>query len=202
MISDETFAILRLIRTRGVGEKTALALMNHYQSAENVLKYHKKIDFISQGDVDKEIKEHLARGIKIITFKDPCYPKQLKEIPNFPFVLSVFGNTDTLNQPCISVVGSRNASYHALSFAKQLAFDIVQNKCVIVSGMARGIDSAAHLGALPAATIAVLAGGVDRIYPQKIKSFIMILPIKAPSFQKCRLELFPVAPFFQNETEL
>ena len=98
-------------------------------------------------------------------FGDPDYPKALSVADPAPPVLWGKGIVGLLDRPALSIVGARNASAAGLRFARGLAHDIGQNGFVVVSGLARGIDGAAHQGALETGTIAVLAGGIDDIYP-------------------------------------
>ncbi len=106
------------------------------------------------------------KGFSIITLADPVYPTLLREIPDPPPFLYVCGNLENIH-PCIAVVGSRHATDYGLTAARRLGSDLAAGGITIVSGMARGIDTAAHLGALDAngRTIAVLGSGLNRIYP-------------------------------------
>jgi len=105
---------------------------------------------------------------KIITFDSIYYPALLKEIKSPPLVLFVKGNFEILNQPQIAIVGSRNASFQGLSNAKKFAINLSRSGLVLTSGLALGIDSACHQGALKEAgkTIAVLGSGLGHIYPK------------------------------------
>ncbi len=114
----------------------------------------------------QEIKNVEKSGFSIITINDAQYPVLLKEIPDPPPFLVCFGSMDNIS-PCIAVVGSRLATDYGLQTASRLSKELASKGFQVVSGMARGIDSAAHLGALEAGgrTVAVLGSGLNRIYP-------------------------------------
>ena len=120
-------------------------------------------------DVYKLYKEVISSGCWILTQEDRDYPELLKEIYDPPLVLYGKGNVKLLNTLAIGVVGTRNPSYYGTQMAKRLSADLVANNITIVSGMALGIDSSAHWGALnqQGATIAVLGCGVNYIYPKE-----------------------------------
>lgn len=108
------------------------------------------------------------RGITPIAWSDPAYPPALAAIVDPPFVLWARGDRSALDLPAVAIVGSRGGSAYALAVAERLAADLSSHGLVVVSGLARGVDSAAHRGALGGgATIAVLGSGVDVIYPRE-----------------------------------
>jgi DNA processing protein len=122
---------------------------------------------------EREAAAQLARathhGVEPLPFLDARYPATLGAIPDPPPVLWVKGNVDALHRPAIALVGSRAATPQALALAKRLAMDLADRGIVIVSGLARGVDSAAHAGALSASgtTVGVLGCGLDRVYPSE-----------------------------------
>jgi len=107
--------------------------------------------------------------MEIITFKDERYPKHLKQIYDYPKVLFVEGNTEILKEEGFAIIGCRNSSKYGEKTAMKLAYDLSLNNKIIISGLARGIDTAAHIGCLQARgkTIAVLGSGLDNIYPKE-----------------------------------
>jgi len=109
------------------------------------------------------------KGINIITYYDPDYPLHLKEIAQAPWVIYTIGDTDLLEQPALAIVGTRNPTNYGKIVASRLAKELADSTFVVVSGLARGIDSIAHSGALSAngPTIAVLGSGIDIIYPKE-----------------------------------
>ncbi len=109
-------------------------------------------------------------GARYLFLDEHDYPQLLTHIDNAPPVLTVKGNLDLFARPGIAMVGARNASAGASRFARQLAFELGQSHFAIISGLARGIDTAAHAGSLDSGTIAVIAGGIDIVYPPENRS--------------------------------
>jgi DNA processing protein len=108
-------------------------------------------------------------GVRIVTLDDAAYPSRLKQIYDPPLVLYVRGNIEVLSQPGIAVVGTRHPTPYGSGMAERLSMDLAARGLVILSGMARGVDSAAHRGALTAKgrTVAVFGTGVDVPYPKE-----------------------------------
>jgi DNA processing protein len=107
-------------------------------------------------------------GLGVLPWNDPCFPSALLAISDAPPVLWYRGTLDAFRRPAVAIVGSRSASAVALAMAEQLGAGIASRGIVVVSGLARGVDSAAHRGALRSGyTIAVLGSGVDRVYPRE-----------------------------------
>jgi DNA processing protein len=117
------------------------------------------------GDAEAELATARSRGIEFIAQGEPDYPPRLQMIDDCPPLLAVRGERAILARPLVAIVGSRNASAAGAKFAERLAHDLGDAGFAIVSGLARGIDAAAHRASLTSGTIAVLAGGHDRIYP-------------------------------------
>lgn len=119
------------------------------------------------------MKKHLEfmekNNIDIISIQDKAYPELLKKIYDPPICLYIRGNKDILNNESISIVGCREASSYGISVANSFAYNLSKQNINIISGLARGIDSAAHLGAVRAnkKTVAVLGNGLDIIYPKE-----------------------------------
>ena len=130
----------------------------------------RQIKICSAETIEKEYKE-LARngGTFICSFED-IYPDCLKAIDDAPPVLSCLGNRDILNKNCFGIVGARNASINGRQFTQKIARELGEADVIIASGLARGIDTAAHQGSLRSGTIAVVAGGVDIVYPRENNS--------------------------------
>jgi len=119
---------------------------------------------------ENDLKRCEREGISIITFNDSQYPKLLKEIADPPLLLMVKGDPEILSGPCISIVGARKATPHGKDIAFEIARDLAGHGIVVVSGMAYGIDAAAHAGAIETGrTIAVWGSGIDRCYPLPFK---------------------------------
>jgi DNA processing protein len=117
------------------------------------------------GDAEREIAKVEKLGAKWLTLRQGLYPPLLSELEDAPPLLIAKGNLNLLDRQAVSIVGARNASAAACRFARGLAHDLGQQQLVVVSGLARGIDSAAHDGAVESGTIGVIAGGIDIFYP-------------------------------------
>ncbi len=175
-ISDaERRAWLRLIRTPHVGVVTFWELLNHFGSASAALdalpefaKYGSRVSPRSIPKlpvIEAELARAAAAGITLLAAREPGYPPLLAQIEAPPPLLYAKGDTGIWDRPAVAVVGSRNASGAGLKFAGLISADLGQRGYLIVSGLARGIDGAAHRAALPFGTCAVLPGGLDAIYP-------------------------------------
>jgi DNA processing protein len=152
-----------------------------YGSAENTLKKLPKIlnlkdtkkvtDICSDEKIEEEIAHMKSLGARFVFFEDELYPPLLRTIPDPPPVLSFLGNKERVlsfyQKNMISVVGARNASIYSSKFCNTLCRNLGTNNVVIVSGLARGIDASAHAGSLQTGTIAVMANGINIVYPQE-----------------------------------
>ncbi len=127
--------------------------------------------FSQQGlkEAESEIEGTVKAGCELVAYDSYDYPPLLKQIPDAPLVLYLRGDVKLLSQYAVSMVGSRRSSAYGSSVAHRLAHDLAQRQLVIVSGLARGIDSASHRGALEAKgkTLAVLGSGIDVVYPRE-----------------------------------
>jgi DNA processing protein len=166
---------LRLIRTDNIGPRTFRDLVNHYGSARAALAALPALArrggasaparIYSREDAEAEFSAARARGISFVALGEPDYPPRLQMIDDAPPLLAVRGKLTVLTRPLVAIVGSRNASAAGVKFAERLARELGHAGYGIVSGLARGIDAAAHRASLSTGTIAVLAGGHDRVYP-------------------------------------
>lgn len=166
---------LRLIRSENVGPITFFRLLERYGTPRNALEALPEL--ARRGGRTKPIKvcpattaerEMLAAekiGAHLLCIVDPLYPTLLSAIDDPPPCLYVIGNKTVLKNACIAIVGARNASIGARQLAWRLATDLGKAGLTVVSGLARGIDTAAHEGSLQTGTIAVMAGGPDVVYP-------------------------------------
>jgi DNA processing protein len=123
-------------------------------------------------EAEKEVEAAAKHDCILVPFTSDQYPPLLRQIADPPLVLYVRGDTNALSQPAVAIVGTRRPSAYGLQVARRLAHDLADRGLVIVSGMARGIDSSAHHGALEAKgkTVAVQGRGMDGIYPAENKS--------------------------------
>ena len=166
---------LRLIRSDNVGPVTFRDLINHFGTAESALDALPELSrrgagartfrvaTTAEAERELEIAHHL--GATFVGIGEPNYPFALRQIDGAPPLLAVKGNINAALRPSLGVVGSRNASASGAKFAAMIARDAGRAGYVITSGLARGIDTAAHRASLESGTIAVLAGGIDRPYP-------------------------------------
>jgi DNA processing protein len=165
---------LRLIRSERVGPRTFRALVNQFGGARAALEAlpdlarragRLTIKVASRAEAEREF-ENLARlGARLVAQGESDYPRPLLAVDTSPPLIALRGSAEALNRPTVAIVGSRNASAAGGAFAERLAAELGQESYVIVSGLARGIDSRAHRAALASGTVAVLAGGHDRVYP-------------------------------------
>jgi DNA processing protein len=169
-------ACLRLARTEQVGPRQWHRLMALYKTPEaalEALREHpagrggKTLTPAPEAEALREVEATLAIGGRFLTLLDAGYPAPLRHVPDAPVVLSVLGDTACLHKASIGIVGARNASAAGLRLAESLSTELVEAGLVVVSGLARGIDTAAHRGALHrrGLTIAAIAGGLNRPYP-------------------------------------
>lgn len=165
---------LRLIRTPGIGPVTYRQLLLRFGSAEAALAAIPDLArrgggrapaLFSIGSAQREITAVEKAGARYLLLGQGLYPRSLAELENAPPLLTAKGDFALLESPLVAIVGARNASAAACRFSRGLAHDLGQQGVVVVSGLARGIDSAAHDGSLESGTVAVIAGGVDIFYP-------------------------------------
>lgn len=166
MTSNNKLQWLRVARTENIGPVTFLKLTKKYTDPSEAISYllqqNSKIPTLES--VFEEVDRLQALGGSLISCMDTHYPAFLSECPDKPAFLYCIGNLSLLKKNMIAIVGSRNSSIYGNRIATDLAERLVENDYVIVSGMASGIDTCAHKGA-QSSTIAVLAGGIDVIYP-------------------------------------
>ena len=171
---DERVSWLRLLRSRRVGPSTFHRLLAEHGSAAAALDALPAVaraagvaDYrpCQPGVAEAELRAGEAAGARLLTCADPAYPAALRDLPDAPPVLWIMGDPAILARPAIALVGARNASSLGLRMAKSLAADLSAQGFAVVSGLARGIDTAAHRASLDHGTVAVMAGGVDVIYP-------------------------------------
>lgn len=161
---------LRIIRTPKIGPTTFWKLMDRFGAAEEVIKFLIKKPGSQKPSSVKAIEKELGAleklGAQLVHFGHPCYPPLLKQLVDAPPLLSLLGRVELLKKKSIAIVGARNASANALLMAQSFAEELGKSGFLITSGMAMGIDAAAHQGALKSGTAALLGGGIDVIYPR------------------------------------
>ncbi|HAX90611.1 MAG TPA: DNA-protecting protein DprA [Rhodospirillaceae bacterium] len=168
---------LRLIRTENVGPVTFRQLITRYGTARQALEAlptlakkggrNRDLSPPSPRDIENEITFVEKEGGRILCSCEPDYPEMLAAIEDAPPALTVFGDPALLHKKQLAVVGARNASINGRKMAEKLTRDLAEQGYVITSGLARGIDTTAHNNALSTGTVAVLAGGIDMVYPEE-----------------------------------
>ena len=158
----ERRARLRLARSARIGPVTFHEALAHFGSARAACA---RLDTTTEAAIAREEEALAKAGGRFLVFGDPTYPPALAALPEAPPVLSAIGDLGLLGRPILAVVGAREASMAACRLAGELARALGAAGFVVASGLARGIDAAAHQAALPTGTVAVLAGGIDQIYP-------------------------------------
>lgn len=178
---------LRLIRSQNVGPRTFRALINHYGGARAALEALPVLarrgggnvspQVFSRDQAEREIAAAHKLGVVFVAIGEPEYPRRLQMIDDAPPLIALRGHRATLAMPAVAIVGSRNASAAGLKLTQRIVHGLSEAGFATVSGLARGIDAAAHRASLETGTIAVLAGGQDRIYPPEHKELLEdILP--------------------------
>jgi DNA processing protein len=164
----ELIAWTRLARTPRIGPLTFHRLIARFRTAAAALEALPRVSNLSAPPEDKahaEIEGVEALGGRLIACCEPDYPPLLAQLDAPPPLIALRGDAKWLKAPTIAIVGSREGSGSALLFAERLAADLGAAGYAIVSGLARGVDAAAHRGALATGTVGVLAGGLDHPYP-------------------------------------
>ena len=173
-MSDDLIDRLRLVRTPGIGPVTYRQLVARFGGPAAALAAvpdlarrggGKAPTLCSRENAEREAARVEKLGAKYLVIGQGLYPRLLAELEDSPPLLVAKGDLNLLDRQAVAIVGARNASAAACRFARGLAHDLGQHDLVVVSGLARGIDSAAHDGALETGTVGVIAGGIDNFYP-------------------------------------
>jgi DNA processing protein len=175
MDREEQIACLRLIRTPNIGPMTFSLLLQRYGSAAEAFRAvpdlarrsGRTLKPATRAIAEAELAANKSAGARLLFKGGHDYPAHLGQFDDAPPVLSAKGAVHLLGRPGVAIVGARNASINAQRLAQSLAEDLGSEGYVVISGLARGIDAAAHNGALAGGTIAVIAGGIDVVYPSE-----------------------------------
>jgi len=175
LADEERLAWLRLIRSENIGPIIFRELIEAYDSAAQALAalpelsrkggLRRAIRLCSPADAEAEISAAAAVGARFVASCEPDYPALLRHVDGAPPLICLKGRADLLARECVAIVGSRNASANGKRLARLFASELASAGFTIVSGLARGIDTAAHEAALERGTVAVLGNGVDIVYP-------------------------------------
>lgn len=198
---------LRLSRTRNVGPATFADLLAQFGSAGAAIAAlpelarrgggRNSFKIVSKGEAEDEIAAGERYGASYIAVCEPEYPAHLAVVEAPPPILCVKGALHLLTRPALAIVGARNASAAGIRIARDLATELGNHQFVIASGMARGIDTAAHLGSLASGTCAILAGGIDVVYPPQNQALHQsigeqgVLISEMPPGTQTQAQLFP-----------
>jgi len=164
---------LRLIRSESIGPRSFRSLTNRFGGAAAALEAlpdlarqaGRSIRICRADDAEREFEGLSRLGGRFIALGEAEYPVPLQAIDSAPPLLAMLGHAEAMRRPGVALVGSRNASAAGMKFTARLARDLGEADFTVVSGLARGIDTAAHEASLETGTVAVLAGGLDEIYP-------------------------------------
>jgi DNA processing protein len=178
---------LRLIRSQNVGPRTFRALINHFGGARAAIEALPALarrggsggapQIYTRAQAEREFGAAEKLGAAFLAIGEPDYPHRLQTLDDAPPLLAVRGNLEVFALPAVAIVGSRNASAAGLKITQRLVHALGEAGFAIVSGLARGIDAAAHRASLESGTVAVLAGGLDRLYPPEHAELVdAILP--------------------------
>jgi DNA processing protein len=203
---------LRLIRSDNIGPRTFRSLLHHFGDARTAL--DRLPDLARRGGAarpgricsEEQARAELAAskklGVSLVAAGEAGYPPRLATLDDAPPLLGVRGAMETLMRPMIAIVGSRNASGAGLKFAGQLARDLGDAGFVIISGLARGIDQAAHRASILSGTVAALAGGHDKIYPPEHEDLLATLLEQGAAISEMPLGHVPRAHDFPRRNRL
>lgn len=178
-LEEDRLSWLRLFRSRRVGVATFYRLMDEHGSAANALNALPEVaraagvtDYTpcTEDAAQTEMAAARKAGAQLVCIGDPQYPALLAQIDDAPPLFWAVGDMQTLLRPTVAVVGARNASSLGERMTRSLAGALSEAGLTVVSGLARGIDAAAHTASLSTGTVAVLAGGVDVVYPKENKN--------------------------------
>lgn len=211
--ADEKLHWLQLSRSQNVGPVTFFGLLQKYGSAKKALEQLPflaqkgggltPLKIFSQEEARMELECHQAFGSSLIAYGEELYPKNLYPLSDAPPLLSVKGNLSLLNSNLnIAIVGARNASAHGKHLARTFAKELSNQGATIVSGLARGIDSAAHTASFDSGTIAVVAGGINTIYPTENESLFHEISQKGLLISESAFDMPPSASLFPRRNRI
>lgn len=211
MQDSERRAWLRLARTENVGPVTFRNLIARFGTASAALDALPRLvargggkNFVlgDEGEAARECDALLKLGGRLIAACEPDYPQGLKTLEAPPPVISVLGQSHLLRKEMIAIVGARNASALARKFAETLSRELGFAGLVVVSGLARGIDTSAHEASLAVGTVAVLAGGVDMVYPPENEKLYAAIKTQGVILSEMRLGEAPQARHFPRRNRI
>ncbi|UWR06438.1 DNA-processing protein DprA [Ruegeria sp. B32] len=208
---EDRFSWLRLLRSRKVGPATFRRLMHEHGSAQNALAALPELaraagiegyEICPPGVIEAELKAAKAAKARLLCLGAADYPMALTDLNDAPPLLWAIGDVSVLQRPMISLVGARNCSSLGTRMARALAGGLGESGCVVVSGLARGVDTAAHLATLQTGTVAVMAGGVDIIYPAENKELARDIATRGLRISEQPMGVTPQARHFPRRNRI
>lgn len=208
---DDQFSRLRLLRSRRVGIATYKRLLTEHGTAQNALAALPEVaraagvetyEVCPEAVVQAELNAARAAGARLVMHGTAAYPDLLADLDDSPPFLWVIGDPSLLDRPMVALVGARNASSLGMRMARKLARDLGQAGYVIVSGLARGVDAAAHAATLDTGTIAVHAGGVDVMYPAENTDLALSIAGQGLRLSEQPMGLQPIARHFPSRNRI
>lgn len=208
---DDRFSWLRLLRSRRVGPTTFRRLLAEHGSAQNALAALPGVaraagvenyEICPPGVIEAELKAAKAAKARLLCLGEAEFPQALAGLDDAPPLLWAIGDTGLLQRPMVAIVGARNCSSLGTRMARALARDLGAGGYVVVSGLARGIDTAAHLASLGTGTVAVMPGGVDIVYPAENTPLAGDLAQEGLRLSEHPLRLIPQARHFPRRNRI
>jgi DNA processing protein len=212
LTDGERLASLRLARSENVGPITFRQLLARFGSAEAALAAlpelakrggrERPLAVCPAATAERELAGLARLGGRLVVLGEAGYPALLAAVDDAPSVLSLIGRTELLERRAVAMVGARNASANGRLIAETMARDLAGLGWVVVSGLARGIDSSAHAGALAGGTIAVLAGGIDKPYPPESEALYRKIATEGLLVAELALGRVPQARHFPRRNRI
>ena len=202
---------LRLLRSRRVGATTFFRLMADHGTAAAALQALPDVARAAgvtsytpcpAEEAEREYEAGRRAGARLLAFGEPDYPDTLKDLTDAPPLLWIRGDPALLNRSGVALVGARNASSLGVRMARKLAGELSQTGQVVISGLARGIDTAAHMAAIDGGTLAVMAGGVDVVYPAENAALAQEIAEKGLLVSEQPMHLTPQARHFPRRNRI
>ena len=203
---------LRLIRTENVGPVTFARLMERFDTPGKAIQALPELAkrggrkaplrVASRPEAEREVAALTKFGARLIASCEPDYPQALAAIDDAPPLISVKGHPHLLGKRAVAIVGARNASINGKRLAEMLARDLGAAGFVVVSGLARGIDASAHAGSLASGTAAVVAGGIDVVYPEENRALQERIAEQGAVVAECAIGTQPLARHFPRRNRI
>ncbi len=209
---DERLEWLRLIRSENIGPVTFRQLMDRFGDAGSAIAAipelarrggaRRRVRMRPKSAAEKEIEALAKLGGRMIAYCEPDYPRPLAHIADAPPVISVLGHPHLVDGIVVAMVGARNGSANGIRFTESLARGLAEAGLIVVSGMARGIDAAAHRGSIDSGTIAVMAGGIDIVYPKENQALYDDIAARGVLISEHLLGMKPQARHFPSRNRI